>query len=413
MAAPFARTTRALERDHGRAALWLWGLALAVGLAWAAWFVLARVTVVEVSRRARLEVQQAAHTVSAPQAGRVAQHHLELGREVQAGELLVQLDSAGTELRRQEEAARLAALPARMARLRDEIAALHAARGTELQASDAAARAAEARVDEASAQADFTREHGRRLNAAADGGNVAEIDALRAAADLRRQLAGREALAADQRRLVQERATRGHQAQARIDQLMGMLAALEGEAATLRNTVARLQVEIDRHALRAPVAGVVADVQPLAAGSYLAEGQKVATVLPRGQLRVVAEFAPATAMGRIRVGQSAQLRLEGFAWAQYGTATATVARVAGELREQLLRVELTLQPPVAGLGGPALPLQHGLAGSVEVAIERVSPATLLLRAAGARLTGSAPPASTPTSAPAAVASTAPEASAWR
>lgn len=392
MAAPFSRTTRALEHDHGRTAWWLWGLALAVGLAWAGWFAFARVTVVEVSRRARLEVQQAAHAVSALQAGRVARQQLVIGREVQAGELLVQMDSAATDLRRQEEAARLTALPARMARLRDEVSALRAARGAELQASDAAAQAAQARVSEVAAQAEFTREHGRRLSAAADGGSIAEIDALRSAAELRRQLASRDALAADERRLVQERVTRGHQAQARIDQLMGMLAALEGEAETLRSTVARLQVEIERHALRAPVAGVVAEVAPIAPGSYLAEGQKVATVVPRGQLLVVAEFAPATAMGRIRVGQPAQLRLDGFAWAQYGTATATVVRVASELRDQSLRVELALAPPVAANGGPVLPLQHGLAGSVEVAIERVSPATLLLRAAGQRLAGAPPPA---------------------
>ena len=35
----------------------------------------------------------------------------------------------------------------------------------------------------------------------------------------------------------------------------------------------------------------------------------------------------------------------------------------------------------------AIPLQHGLPCAVEVEVERVSPATLLLRIAGARLGG--------------------------
>ena len=88
-------------------------------------------------------------------------------------------------------------------------------------------------------------------------------------------------------------------------------------------------------------------------------------------------------MGRIQTGQRARLRLEGFPWTEYGGVSATVSNVAGEPRSGRVRVELAVNPDPAS----SIPLQHGLPGTIEVEVERVSPAVLLLRAAGRRLTG--------------------------
>jgi membrane fusion protein (multidrug efflux system) len=72
------------------------------------------------------------------------------------------------------------------------------------------------------------------------------------------------------------------------------------------------------------------------------------------------------------------MRLDGFPWTQYGTIAATVTSVASEVRDGRVRVELTVHPNPAS----PIPFQHGLPGSVEVEVEHVSPATLLLRVAG-------------------------------
>jgi membrane fusion protein (multidrug efflux system) len=103
-------------------------------------------------------------------------------------------------------------------------------------------------------------------------------------------------------------------------------------------------------------------------------------VLPASPLQVVASFPPAIALGRIQPGQPARLRLEGFPWAQYGSLAATVTRVADETRNGMVRVEFQLvsQPQMT------LSLQHGLPGTVEVEIERLSPAILVLQAVGKR-----------------------------
>ena len=91
-----------------------------------------------------------------------------------------------------------------------------------------------------------------------------------------------------------------------------------------------------------------------------------------------ATFTAAEAVGRIRPGQVGRMRLDGFPWAQYGTLPVRVARVGSEARGGGVQVELVLAPSAAG----AIPLHHGLPGSVEVAVEEVAPWRIAVRAAG-------------------------------
>jgi hypothetical protein len=72
------------------------------------------------------------------------------------------------------------------------------------------------------------------------------------------------------------------------------------------------------------------------------------------------------------------MRLQGFPWTQFGSVSATVTRVASEVRDGRIRVELAINSNSA----PRVHLQHGLLGTVEVQVERISPASLVLRMVG-------------------------------
>ena len=390
MSNPYSRTLRALSADTARPSWLAWGVALVLALAWAAWFFLGRVTVYEVSQAARLETGASAHPVSALQGGALVASTLRLGQAVKAGDVLVELDTRSATLRLREESQRLAALPARRAALKAEIDSLLAAGRHEQQATVAAVQSAQARASEVAAQLEFASDYERRLANEVQGGGVAEVDLLRARSEARRQGAQRESLLAEARRLGIDAQARDGQARSRIDALQGQLAVLDGDATTLATSVARLASEIERLRVRAPVDGTLAEVATLHPGAWVAEGQHVATVLPAGSLRVVADFVPATALGRVQAGQAARLRLDGFPWAQHGTLAARVQSVAGEVRDQRLRVELALEPG----DRPALALQHGLSGAVEVALEDVAPAVLVLRSMGQRLAPAVAPVPT-------------------
>ncbi|HEY3593373.1 MAG TPA: HlyD family secretion protein, partial [Polyangiaceae bacterium] len=72
-------------------------LALALGalllLGWIAWSVFGRVAVYEVTPKARLEVDRTTHPIQAPFAGKVLNSSLVLGREVQLGDVLFELEA--------------------------------------------------------------------------------------------------------------------------------------------------------------------------------------------------------------------------------------------------------------------------------------------------------------------------------
>jgi len=97
-------------------------------------------------------------------------------------------------------------------------------------------------------------------------------------------------------------------------------------------------------------------------------------------LKLIADFLPEVAVGRIRPGQQASMRLHGFPWLQYGVLRAEVTGVASEIRKGLLRVELSIDVPQTS----DIPLIHGLPGDVEIELEQISPASLTLRVAGRR-----------------------------
>jgi membrane fusion protein (multidrug efflux system) len=171
--------------------------------------------------------------------------------------------------------------------------------------------------------------------------------------------------------------------EARLAELDRDLREKEGGAAETREGIARLEWEVELRRIRAPVAGKIGEVAPVREGAFLAEGERVGAVIPEAAPRAVAEFSPADAMGRIRAGQRARIRLDGFPWIEFGLIEAVVARVSGEPRGGRVRVELELAPQQ----GTRIPLEHGLPGVAEVEVETIRPATLVLRAAGALVGG--------------------------
>jgi membrane fusion protein (multidrug efflux system) len=309
--------------------------------------------------------------------------HLVLDQEVKAGDVLVELDSGAQQFQLTEEKTQLAGANPQIHSREEEIASEEQALVQDQQASKDALEEARAHYREAEAAAQFAQAESERIRKMYNAGVVAELDLNRSVADAqqRRAAADSQRYAVD--RLEGEQRTRSNERRAHIEQLTSELNKLRGDRATAGVTMERLEEEVDRRYIRAPIDGRLGEVAPLRIGAVVHEGDKLAAVIPAGKLRVVANFDPPAALGRIRAGQHARLRLEGFPWAQYGSVTATVTNVASEIRDGSIRVEMALDAN----SGSRIPLQHGLPGSVEVQIETLSPASLVLRTAGSLLAG--------------------------
>jgi multidrug resistance efflux pump len=390
MPGPFSRSERFLASDRFSGVAWgLLLVAILLGL-WLLWFFRARVAVFAVSDSADLEVDRAAHAVASQFTGRVVASSLALDREVQEGEVLIELDADTQKLQLNEERTRLAGFSPQIASLEDQVASLQKAWAQEQQAAAAALDEARAHYAEAESAAHFAETDGERLKQMYAAGLFSKVEWERAQASAQQRRAAADSLHFALIRLERQQKTEEQDRRARAQGLMSEVNRLHGQQATTGAEIKRLEDEVDRRLIRAPVAGRLGEVANLRVGSVVREGDKLAAVVPQGTLRIVANFQPPDALGRIRPGQYARMRLEGFPWTQFGSVAGTVTNVASEVREGRIRVEASVTRDSAS----RIPMQHGLPGTVEVQVERISPASLVLRLAGRLLARQAALAST-------------------
>ena len=381
MALRFARSIHALEVDRGGRVVASPLVAAALLGLWIAWALGARLSVYEVTSSARLEVALAAHRLEAGTTGRVVASRLDLGRQVAAGDVLVELDSVIERRQLEEEKARLASFGSQLAALREELAASEEAMREQAEIGTRSRREARARHEQATLAAGNAAERASRLGALQLDGVVPQLVALETRSEAEQQRALTAALAEAADRIDWEARVSQSDRRAHISQLRRELAQLEGQQTQARESIARLGEEIERRRIRAPIAGRLGEVADLRIGAVVQVSDRLAAVVPSGALGLVGEFAPAAALGRIRAGQQAQFRLEAFPWTQFGAVQATVTNVASEVRNGSIRVELVVNREAVS----PIPLQHGLPGTVEIMVDRVAPATLVFNAVGRAL----------------------------
>lgn len=382
MSSPFAHTLRSLEVDGARGARALVVLAVVLLGAWSAWLLLARIPVTEVSDDARVQVDAAGHELAVAIAGRVLTVRVGVGEHVAAGEVVVELDDRDTRLALELAREHADSLATVVEQRKREIAAEREAIEAVELASGAAVAEARARVDQALAAARLAETELAEIVALRESeiGTASELRRSEATAEQRRAITRELRSASTRERFEQDREVRDRLAT--IIRIETVIASLEVELAGARGTVETLLAELEHHRVRAPIDGVIGEIDSIERGSWLDRGEVVGMVVPTGELEIVAQFEPSAAIGRIALDQKATLRLAGFPWTQYGAIEARVARVSSELRDGKVRVELDIISVP-----PAILLEHALPGSLEVEVEQASPASLLLRAAGRRLTG--------------------------
>jgi multidrug resistance efflux pump len=378
MASSFHRTTQSLRLDRGLGSITAFVVAIALIAAWLVWAFQAVVVRYEVSDSARLEVDAAAYPIEAPAAGRLTASRLVLGQEVRAGDVLVELESRSEQLSLEQERVHRVSLAPQLAALRSEVESDEQGNAAERAAATVAAGGAEAQRRQAEAQAVLAEEEDGRANRLRGEGLISEAEARRANADAQSKRAAVESMKASVARLEPELQIRRRDRDAAAAETRGDIARLESEAAASAANARRLEFEIEKRRIRAPVTGRLSECAILRPGAYITAGQQLGIIVPGSTLQVVAEFPAQAALGKIHPGQNAIVKLDGFPWAQFGTLSAQVARVAGEIRDGKVRVELAVKSPDRS----RIQLTHGLPGSVEVEVERISPAVLLLRSAG-------------------------------
>jgi membrane fusion protein (multidrug efflux system) len=378
----FTRSFQRLRSDHGKGTVWISAASGAALAAWIGWALFAQVSLYEVSTDARVELDGATYPIDSPFAGRIVATNLRAGQHVRRGELLIEIDAMAQQLQLHEVQVQAQGLEPQIAQLNSQIAAERSTRSEEERALRLKAQEAESRVHEAQIPADYAAKNLARIRTLREENYASTHDLEKAESDARQLRAAASALEMAASRIPQDQEARNREREVRIGRLQGEIATLQAQRDTLQAETARLNYEIERRRIRAPVDGLVGEAVSLRVGTVIGDGDRLGSIVPAGRLLVVAHYPAQATFGRIRAGQPATLRLDGFPWAEFGTVSASVADVGREVRDGRVRVELALLPRSSFRGT----LQHGMPGTLEVAVERLSPLNLTLRTAGQWLT---------------------------
>src|SRR3954470_1073048 len=173
----FQRTMRSFEADSFRAHGVVLVLAIAVLAGWLSWSFLARVSVVQVTSSGRVESVRAVHQVDSPVEGQVVRAPRQLGDAVEAGDLLVELDSRPLQIELARTRAQEQTQRSELELLQEEIAVEHDAQRVAVTADRAALQEAEARRAELVPRVELTEQRSR-LAGTAPSGALSPIEAL-------------------------------------------------------------------------------------------------------------------------------------------------------------------------------------------------------------------------------------------
>jgi hemolysin D len=385
MAYPFERTLRSLNGYESRTRIPLVALGV-LGLGGLiAWAVGAQVPVMKVSSQGRIEPHNAVYRLEPPAAGRVVRSNLNLDERIKEGDLLIEFDTRSERLELEQSKATSEAQEQELAVIREQIANKKQELAASNLVDEVAVREQLEKEDELLPRHRLAEERAQ-LAQKSPSGSISELEKLERVTEVDALNHASKAQSLAIVRLGREQAVRRQTATAQLLGLRREELRIEGSLRELKVGIDRLEYQIEKKQYRAPASGRLVDVVELAAGDFIADGQRLGTILATdAEVRVRARF-PKEVVGIIHPGQTAQLKLDGYPWTIYGTVPAKVTRVGTEpgiaaTPEAIpgtVRVELDIEAPA----DPRIQLQHGLTAEVEVEVARVSPVALLMRALG-------------------------------
>ncbi|NTX01939.1 HlyD family secretion protein [Myxococcus sp. CA040A] len=384
MAYPFERTLRSLSYESDTRLVFVALMVLCAG-GLIAWSLFAKVPLVKASSQARIEPHNAVHRIEPPSAGRVVLSMLKLDHQVKEGDLLIEFDARAERLELERSKATLAATEKELAIIRQQITNKREEAALTARVDEVAVKEVLGRAQELVPRHRLAVERAE-LAIKSPTGAVSEMEKLERKTDVDALSFAQTAQGLALTRLQREQNVRR---QALAAQLLGLereeLGA-EGRIRELRGAIDRLEYQIERKLYRAPATGHLVDVAELGSGAFIADGQRVGTIVAsNAEVRVRARF-PKEVVGLIQPGQTARLKLDGYPNTIYGTVPARVTAVGTEPGQTAtpeaipgtVRVELKFAPP----DDPRIQLRHGMTLVVEVEVARASPVALLMRALG-------------------------------
>jgi multidrug efflux pump subunit AcrA (membrane-fusion protein) len=248
--------------------------------------------------------------IQSPLAGRLRTLRVHSNQMVQQGDVIAELDPADLEGKRDELANRRSALERQQQAL--------------VSQSEAAVAAASQEVARAKAALDLAETEYRRFSRLVESGAIAPLQLDEKRANL--AVARSNLIKAEQS--VQEVMARQ---QSEISRLAQDSATGAGERAQVERNLAITQV-------RAPVSGVLHSLSLRNPQQVVAEGQELARIAPSETELVAKVLVHSVDIDNVKTGQSADLRITGCPYPDFGTLKGRVMSISPDSRSASLQI---------------------------------------------------------------------------
>jgi hemolysin D len=172
------------------------------------------------------------------------------------------------------------------------------------------------------------------------------------------------------------------------------LAEAERQADDYAQKLVKSAAKLDHMTLRAPIDGIIQASSVTTVGQVVTSGEEIMRIVPEDAALEIECYLPNQDIGFVKEGQNAVVKIESFPFTRYGTINARVTRVARDAipqpeaeqtetnaakttrstnsgtaqRMQNLVFPVTLKPDTTliGVDGTNIPLQAGMATTVEI-----------------------------------------------
>src|SRR5689334_896728 len=260
--------------------------------AWLLWLAKGSVSLYVPSEHARFEVRELPVPVQAPVDGQVVLADMRLGRLVAQGDAILKLDTRGFEAKREELGVALRTGEASIEALRAQLAVEQDVRDAVALMAKQTSTTAAARISVDQKSLAFKEKESEIVERLRDASVASALDALHTAGAMETQRA--QVIATSAQAVLDTSASKmnlrdrdAHLASVRV-----AIAQAQAETAKVQAQLDALAYEIERRTIRALVAGALADVMPISIGMTVTSQQRLGTILPAGNVRVVAFFSP-------------------------------------------------------------------------------------------------------------------------
>jgi hemolysin D len=173
----------------------------------------------------------------------------------------------------------------------------------------------------------------------------------------------------DQKRTEAQQARLAGQQQ--VQQLQVKQIELQGKLNDTQSLIESAKTKLKHRQIDAPVSGLVSTLSVHNAGEVVQSGQPIAEIIPEGKPLILAVAMPSQSAGFLRLGMSAKVKLDAYAYQDYGVIQGKVVRIAPdskatEQQGSVYRVDIEIGQSAIQARGQTFLFKPGQTGTAEV-----------------------------------------------